>query len=63
MIRAVANCGQRAGGSRAKCEAADALRAIQEQFAAMSPSVENDAAVALRAAQMAYTEGEVPRST
>lgn len=45
--------------TREVLEAVEGLRAVQEQLAAMSPSVQEDAAVALRAAQAAYNEGEI----
>lgn len=45
--------------TREVLEAVEGLRAVQEQLAAMSPSVQDDAAVALRAAQAAYNEGEI----
>jgi cobalt-zinc-cadmium efflux system outer membrane protein len=40
-------------------EAADALRAAQEQLQALGPAVLSDAAAALRSAQTAYAEGEI----
>jgi outer membrane protein TolC len=40
-------------------ETADALRAAQEQLRAIGPSIQADAAVALRSAQTAYAEGEI----
>lgn len=40
-------------------EAADALRAAQQQLQALGPAVQSDAAAALRSAQTAYAEGEI----
>ena len=44
--------------TREVIEAADALRAAQEQWQVFGPSVQADAGAALRAAQTAYAEGE-----
>lgn len=45
--------------TREVLEAADALRAVQEQLRVLGPSVQADAVAALRSAQTAYAEGEV----
>lgn len=45
--------------TREVMEAADALRAAQEQLQALGPAVQSDAAAALRSAQTAYAEGEI----
>jgi outer membrane protein, heavy metal efflux system len=45
--------------TREVLEAAEALRAAQEQLRAIGPAVQADAAAALRSAQTAYTEGEI----
>lgn len=45
--------------TREVLEAADALRAVQEQLRAIGPSVQADAAAALRSAETAYAEGEI----
>jgi outer membrane protein, heavy metal efflux system len=51
--------GLRRGVGREVQEAVLSLRAVQEQLRALGPSLQSDAQAALRAAQVAYNEGEL----
>ena len=46
--------------AREVAEAYDALRAVEEQRALLAPQLGASAAAALRSAQVAYSEGEIP---
>jgi cobalt-zinc-cadmium efflux system outer membrane protein len=45
--------------AREVAEAAEAVRAAQDQLASLAPQIEADAAAAMRSAQAAYAEGEI----